>query len=328
MAQKTLHSRPVPSLLPGFTDVVHVATGGSADVLRAWQPAMGRMVAIKIYGDQGSRDADHELTVSGRLSVHPRLVAVHERGRTPSGHAYLVMPWYDGGSLGEAVGTWGPLPLAQALRIGVNLADALAHLHRHGILHRDVKPGNVLLTLAGEPVLADLGIAALPEERHVPPPGLTRHYAAPEILQGCLATPKSDVWSLVSTLRAVIDPQDVPTELGQLFDLATSADPAQRPSWGGALAIQLQAMQARLGLPVTELTAPSPPPLAPAAAGRAEQATTPASGALAGDETLLRPPPPGRRTIWPALAAGALTGTVLGILALAVAIMADLQLPT
>ncbi|HST86318.1 MAG TPA: serine/threonine-protein kinase [Kineosporiaceae bacterium] len=328
----------------GFTDVNPIARGGTGDVLRARQPAMGRTVALKVYtAPGGSECADRELAVAGWLGVHPHLVTVHGRGQTPSGHDYLVMPWYDGGSLADEVRRRGLLPVADSLRLGVKLAGALAHLHGRGVLHRDIKPANVLLTAAGEPVLADFGLAALPGEPQAPATSLTPLHAAPEVLRGEPSTPSSDVWSLVSTLCTVLDRSDLPAPLSTLLSTATSADPAQRPADGGALATELQAVQAQLDLPVTQVPAvPQPPPAptqppaspipqpappkppAPAIPGAdlnsfwaadRGQTVTPNPG-----HTVLRNPPPAPRpNPWPGIAVGTLGGTALAMLVLVVA---------
>jgi serine/threonine protein kinase len=325
----------------GFTDLEPAGRGGSGDVLRAREPLMGRTVALKIYtATDGGDSAERELAVAGWLGVHPHLVTVHGRGRTPSGHDYLIMPWYHGGSLAEEVRLRGALPVPDALRLGVKLAGALAHLHGHGVIHRDIKPANVLLTAAGEPVLADLGLATLPGEPQAPAASLTPLHAAPEVLRGEPSTPSSDVWSLVSTLCAVLDRTALPLPLSDLLDAATSPDPNQRPVDGGALATRLQAVQEMLGLPVTPVPAfpvaaePPPPVPAPSPSPSYEPEAVEMPAALAvpgpadlgiawspgGVETVLRnPPPPLPATAWPAIAAGVLTGTALAILALIVA---------
>ncbi len=251
----------------GFTNVDPIARGGTGDVLRAWQTAMGRTVALKVYTAIGGSDcADRELAVAGWLGVHPHLVTVHGRGLTPSGHDYVVMPWYDGGSLADEVRRRGPLPVAEVLCLGVKLAGALAHLHGHSVIHRDIKPANVLLTGAGEPILADLGLATLPGEPQGPAASLTPLHAAPEVLRGEPSTPRSDVWSLVSTLCTILDRSNIPLPLSDLLAAATCADPDQRPADGGVLATGLQAVQEQLGLPVTHVPAvpglpslPAPP---------------------------------------------------------------------
>jgi serine/threonine-protein kinase PknK len=311
----------------GFTDVEPIARGGMGEILRARETSMGRIVALKVFPDFDGSSADRELAVAGWLGVHPHLVTVHGRGRIPSGPEYLVMPWYDGGSLADEVRRRGPLPVAETLVLGVKLAGALAHLHRHGVVHRDVKPANVLISAAGEPALADFGLASLPGEAHQPAAGLTPLHAAPEVLRGEESTPRSDVWSLVSTLCTVLDRSDVPFPLAGLLTAATSVDPDQRPADGSELAARLQGVQELLDQPVTPIPAVQAPTFAAPAVPAPAPAPAWAIPAPANrpfsppqPETVLRHPrPTTHRRPWKAIALGTLTGTALGLLVLVLA---------
>src|SRR6476661_359418 len=96
-----------------------------------------------------------EQRAMGRLSGHPHIVTILQVGTTPGGRPYIVMPCHGKGSLEALIRRHGPMDWCETLRIGVKLAGALEAAHRAGILHRDVKPGNVLLTEYGEPQLTD-----------------------------------------------------------------------------------------------------------------------------------------------------------------------------
>jgi serine/threonine protein kinase len=357
MARVARHSVTDVVTFPGFTDVVHVARGGTGDILHARETGMGRTVALKVFRTpDGDEQADRELTVAGWLGLHPHLVTVHGRGWTSTGQPFVVMPWYGGGSLADQVRREGLLPVDEALRLAVKLAGALAHLHGHGVVHRDVKPANVLLTTAGEPVLADFGLATLPGEPEAPAAGLTPVHAAPEVLRGEPSTARSDVWSLASTLCTVLDRRDVPSALIRLLAAATSPGPDERPAAAGVLVADLQEIQTHLGVAVTEVPAvPATPPAlsvpaaptvpripgvappAPRPAAPARSAPVPAvppadpdpepayAERPAADVTVLRdPPPPPRRNPWPAVLGGALAGSALAVAVLSAATVLDL----
>jgi serine/threonine-protein kinase PknK len=281
-----------------FTNVVNVASGATSQVFRARQPTMDRMVAIKVLAllvhDAGVRARfDRELTVMGRLSRHPLLITIHSHGVSATGHPYLVMPWYERGSVADELRRRGPMTVPEVLRIGVKIGAALEHAHDQGIVHRDVKPANVLLSDLGESVLADFGGAVPIQRMHAVTTTLTPIHAAPELLCGGEASWSSDVWALTSTLytavsgrapfaqdggtggvleemsRLVREPMpplpraDVPAELDALLRAGLAKEPADRPT-AGELAEQLQRMQADQGLPVTEIPGAIPWP-----AGRA-----------------------------------------------------------
>jgi serine/threonine protein kinase len=108
------------------------------------------------------------------------------------------------GNYGERLKA-GPLPVPEARLVGVKIADALAGAHAEGVLHRDVKPANILITQFGEPVLADFGLAVLAETRETTITlEITPAYAAPEMFSGDRAVPASDVYALCATLYALM----------------------------------------------------------------------------------------------------------------------------
>ena len=140
----------------------HVARGGMGAVYRAYDPRAQREVAIKVLLG-GARASDtvrkrflREAQALSRLR-HPHVVAVHEVGEHARG-AFMVMDLIEGVSLQERLDREGPLPIAAALTLAIALADALEHVHGHGLLHRDLKPANVLIDAAGRPQLVDFGL--------------------------------------------------------------------------------------------------------------------------------------------------------------------------
>lgn len=202
--------------IPGLTDAELIGRGGFAVVYRARQVVLDRDVAVKICaaakpgtGQRGTEAADrfaHECVALGRLSGHPHVVPVHATGTLADGRPYLVMGHQRRGTLHEYVTRRGPLPWHQVARIGIKLAGALESAHRRSVLHRDVKPQNVLLSESGEPLLADFGSALIAGHLDTPVRGVTGSvpYCAPEVLDGAPASPRSDVYSLAATLHFLL----------------------------------------------------------------------------------------------------------------------------
>src|SRR5213082_1423526 len=158
---------PAP-VVPGLTGLSVLARGGYATVYRAVQESVGRDVAVKI--ENRSLDSEHdrrqfmrEARAAGRMSSHPHVVDLFDAGHTGDGHPYLIMELCDG-SYADRLRA-APLHPFEVRDIGVKIADALADAHRLGVLHRDVKPANILVSGFGEPALADFGLAVLTEVR-------------------------------------------------------------------------------------------------------------------------------------------------------------------
>ena len=200
-------TRAAPPSIPGVEDLEPVGRGGFAVVYRGWQPEYQRYVAVKVL-DPATDPAPvgrfrREVRAMGAVSDHPNVVPIYGAG-VVDGRGYMVMPLLPGGSLEDKI-RFAPLDAAEVVRIGRALADALAASHRAGLMHRDVKPANVLFTAYGDPQLADFGIARFADATATHT-GLaaTVAYAAPEVLQGEPATPASDVYSLGATLHAAL----------------------------------------------------------------------------------------------------------------------------
>jgi non-specific serine/threonine protein kinase len=142
----------------------------------------------------------------GRLTGHPNVVGVLEVGQTESGYPYLVMQYHQRGSLEARIRRLGHLPVAEVLHIGVKMAAALEAAHRREILHRDVKPANILLTDYGEPALADFGIAHIMGGFKTATGTFTGSpaFTAPEVLSGDHPSTASDVYGLGATLFAAL----------------------------------------------------------------------------------------------------------------------------
>ena len=199
---------PLP-VVPGLTDFAVFARGGYATVYRATQQSVGRDVAVKVENRTLDSERDQErflreARAAGRMSSHPHVVDLFDAGVLPDRHPYLIMELCDG-SYAERMRT-SPLGPAEARDLGVKIADALAHSHAAGVLHRDVKPANILHSHFNSAVLADFGLAVLVEARDsaVTMDVLTPAYAPPEMFRHDPPSPAVDVYALCATLYAVM----------------------------------------------------------------------------------------------------------------------------
>ncbi|MDG3014660.1 protein kinase domain-containing protein [Speluncibacter jeojiensis] len=260
----------------GFDDAEEVGRGGFGTVYRAVQPELDRLVAVKVL--TAELDAENqarflrEQRAMGRMTGHPNIVSVLAVGQTRTGRPYLVMPYHERGNLETRIRENGPLPVQQALSLGATLADALAAVHRLGIVHRDIKPANVLFTSFGEPALADFGIAHISGGFRTAAGTVTGSpaFTAPEVLTGDPPTPASDVHGLGATLfcaltghaaferhsgeqvvaqflRITTQPapdlreNGIPDVVSAVIERAMDRDPTRRPS-ATELAAQLRAV--------------------------------------------------------------------------------------
>ena len=190
----------------GFDDVVEIGHGGFGVVYRCAQPMLDRTVAVKVLtSDLDPDNLDRflrEQRAMGRLSGHPHIVNILQVGVMASGRPFIVMPYHAKDSLEVLIRRHGPLDWCETISIGVKLAGALEAAHGAGTLHRDVKPGNILLTDYGEPQLTDFGIARIAGGFETATGVITGSpaFTAPEVLAGASPTPRSDVYSLGATL--------------------------------------------------------------------------------------------------------------------------------
>ena len=180
-----------------------LGSGGMATIYRATDTGLGRDVALKLLRPEYLRDPDfssrfrQEAQAAASLS-HPNIVTVYDYGEDPSG-PYIVMELIDGEDLATILRRSGTLPPRQVARIGAGVARALAAAHARGLVHRDIKPGNVLIGTDGQVKVVDFGIARAIAEAQVTLPGTTLgsvHYFSPEQARGEPATAASDIYSL------------------------------------------------------------------------------------------------------------------------------------
>lgn len=297
---------PVP-IVPGLTDLRVFARGGYATVYQATQISVGREVAVKVENRTLDSERDQarflrEARAAGRMSSHPHVVDLFDVGVTVDQHPYLIMELCDG-SYAERMRS-SPLDPVEARDLGIKIADALAHSHAAGVLHRDVKPANILYSGFNSAVLADFGLAVLAEHRDasVTLEVLTPAYAPPEMFSHSPPSPAVDVYALCATLYAVMHGRPprwqserspslvtvlemfnqplpalpgVPDELIDVLRAGMANDPAERPS-----ALELHDLLASL---------PLGPPSAPVSGAPVSGGAT-RSGPYAASQPVPRPP--------------------------------------
>lgn len=249
---------PVPAL-PGrlgddgrYEVVGQLGAGGMGLVVRARDTVLGREVAIKLLADNLAADPDararflHE--ARSAAAIHdPRVVAVHDVGEH-QGRPYLVMERVEGGSLAEALAAEGPFDGDDVADAAVDALAGLARAHEAGLLHRDVKPGNLLRADDGTVKVTDFGVATAADAPNLTRDGFvmgTAAYLAPERRRGEPATVRTDLWALGATLLEVLTghpPSDeadaalaarsdeLPGGLRRLLAALLADDPEARPA--------------------------------------------------------------------------------------------------
>lgn len=223
--------------------------GGLGEVVAARDLELRRRVAVKVLHPHLAQDRIALAcfaagTQAAAALTHPDIVAVYDAGWTSDGRPFAVMELVEGHSLAAEVAERGPVPEARVADIGRCMARALCAAHRRGVLHGDVKPGNVLLAADGRVLLTDFGAVDLPGR---PDGGRdvlgTAGYIAPELLRGEPASPATDVFGLGATLLHAVrgggggaGPSDL--RLAAALGRAVSDDPSER--WPSALSLEAE----------------------------------------------------------------------------------------
>jgi tRNA A-37 threonylcarbamoyl transferase component Bud32 len=254
----------VTQILPArYRDVERIARGAMGDIYRATDSTLGRIVAVKVLaepyvGDEPARKRfAREARAAARLSGDPSTVTIYDVGEAAE-RPYIVMEYMDGGSLEQRLADGAQLPPAQAVRWLEQVARALDHAHAHGVVHRDVKPGNLLIDSEGNVNVADFGIASAAWMTSLTTAGTvlgTAGYLSPEQAAGERATPASDRYALgvvayelltgkrpfasesptaeaaahvSAPIPAVSEGTDLPVDLDAVFERALAKHPEDR----------------------------------------------------------------------------------------------------
>ena len=200
-----------PFSIPGVRITSVLGRGGFATVYAGVQDSLERPVAVKVDSrplddPRNERRFMREVQAASRISGHPHVVSLVDTGKLPDLRPYLVMELCAGGSLYDLVSR-GPTPASDAVALVEAAASALGAAHAAGVMHRDVKPANILLDSYGSPRLSDFGIAAVQREGQDPTVTLeclTPDFAAPEAFMLASPGPEGDVWSMGAVLFALL----------------------------------------------------------------------------------------------------------------------------
>ena len=309
------------TLLAGRYRVLRrLGAGGMATVLLAEDERLGRRVAVKRLHTGSPEEAASRLNREARLGAamnHPNLVTVYDA--QPDGESLLiVMEFVDGSSLSNQL-KHGPLPEERAIEVLRGIARALDHVHERGVVHRDVKPSNVLISAGGQIKLADLGIAKALEDTGLTQSGVvlgTLQYIAPEQLAGEPVGPEADLYALAliayealsgrrvrkgASLSEILrqseqappdlreDRPRTPPAAARLLSGALARDPSERP---GSATRFVDDLETALAGKEERQAAAAPPPPPPEPEPQPEPQPEPVAAAAAPAEAL---PPAERR---------------------------------
>jgi ligand-binding sensor domain-containing protein/tRNA A-37 threonylcarbamoyl transferase component Bud32 len=303
-----------------------IGLGGMATVYRAYQPSMDRQVAVKVLPAHFMQDPtfverfEREAHTIARLA-HPHILPVHDYGKSDDGTTYIVMRYVEAGTLADLLRR-GPMPLGQTTQLFYQVGDALAYAHEQGVIHRDMKPSNVLVDPRDQAFLTDFGLARMVESSsHLTGSMVvgTPAYMAPEQGEGLPATQQSDIYSLGVVLYEMVTgrpPFEAETPLAVMIKHMTEPLPLPR-ELNPDLTLEVERVILRALAKEPQARYQDAKEMVQALR-RAVRASTTATGPQSSPAPTEVAPPP-KRPLWPwlgSIVGGAALLIVLGILAL------------
>ena len=209
-AVRIVRTVPPPRQIPGYKLLGRLGAGAMATVYKARQLSLNRLVAVKILPKKFCQNPEFvkRFYAEGRAAAklnHPNIVAALDVGRHGETH-YFIMEYVEGHTVHEHLVKEGPYPEADALAIAIQIAEALNHAHKAGLIHRDVKPKNILITSDGVAKLADMGLARAVSDREAAEAEAgkafgTPYYIAPEQIRGKVNIDlRADIYNFGCTL--------------------------------------------------------------------------------------------------------------------------------
>ena len=302
----------VPERVGPYHVVRELGRGGMGVVYHAYDPRLERSVALKFLPPvlQKSDEARQRFYAEARAAAileHPNICPIYDVGES-EGALYIAMAYCDGETLSQILER-GPMPLQQAVDVAVQIAKGLQAAHEAGIVHRDIKTSNIIVTGRGEAKILDFGIAKMDTEEDLTKPGArlgTLHYMAPEQVRGEESSPATDLWALgvvlyemltarrpfigsnyAAVLHSILkeEPQpirwiqpDTPQWVENVVSALLSKEPKNRPSSAAAVVERLTAFDGRDGLigtrnPVVDLSRAQLPELLTSFIGRSRELT-------------------------------------------------------
>lgn len=317
--------------IPDVEEAVEIGRGGFGVVYKAHQTRFDRTIAVKVLeqaqlDEAGRQRFERECKALGALSGHPNVVTIYDSGFTPAGWPYLVLEYLPDGSLGDRLDRDGPCDIDTATELTIKIAGALETAHRIGVLHRDMKPENILMGPYDEPKLGDFGIARVQGATVTATSTIwgSPAHAAPEIIEGKGATIQTDIYSLGSTVYVLLSgrlafqrdtdesiipvlariateappdlrPVGVPDPVWAVVARAMAKSPADRQATALEFGTELQAARDAIGLPRAEMRVKGEPTTRRAGA-RSGALRTGEAPPLAGPQTTHQPQPYGPQT--------------------------------